>query len=363
MSQEISYYKSALENFIDYSTNDVTSSIAREHCYIGLSRLFSCMDSLGMDYNETKLVALPDFTYTRNPARWDAGFPYGCIMTLNQNNPPFIPLDFRPNCCGIIFAEIPYSDYDISMIQKKYYEIINSYKEIDNKDFNRRNHFLGLYRDDSSHKCYFLIHGSFKFVKRQLYSEHNNELLSKVRIHESDLGQFRYLLGDNAISYYNNYMDFEELTFKYRDIILNELFPKAKTIFQKTHEGFLDMQTILLGAYAENTPFECPIMLAPECDLCLIDVNQSIAISETKKLYCAPHGGGYALSTISDAIPFGAKENNEYLITFPNGSQMLTNNVLDMPFYYRTNTAYEWCENYQMGKVINSISPILNLKV
>lgn len=357
------YYEQAIRNILDYSTKDVTSIIAKEHSIVGLMRIFCCMDQLGLDYHNTKIIALPDFTYTKNPSRWNAGFSYGCVISFDSANPPFIPLDFRPNCCGVILTEISSFDMDIVSLQKKYYDIVNSYDEIDKKDFNRRNHFLGIYHSTTENKYYLLIHGSFKFVKQQLYSEHNSELLDKAKTLQCIDGEFKYLFESAAIDYYNSYLEFEKKTFKYRAIIAKDLFPNSKIIFHETHEGFRDINTILLGAYGAFSTFECPIMLAPECDLHLVSVNNPIKISDEKFIYCAPHGGGYAISVAKKVQKLGNILNNEYMLTFPNNSQMLTNNVIDMPFKYRTNTVNEWCEKQDFANIKNTLTPIINLKV
>ena len=143
MKQNIKYYNESIKHFIDLSTKDATANIAKEHGIIGLTRLNICMEKLDLDISNNFFIALPDFTYTRNALRWNAGFPYGCIINIGQTI-PFIPIDFRPNCCGIIFAEVPNQDYDIEQIQKKYLEIINSYDDINPNDFNKRNHFFRL---------------------------------------------------------------------------------------------------------------------------------------------------------------------------------------------------------------------------
>lgn len=179
MEQNIIYYNKSIKHFIDLSAKDVTANIAKEHGIIGLTRLNICMEKLDLETSNNFFVALPDFTYTRNALRWNAGFPYGCIINIDQSI-PFIPIDFRPNCCGIIFAEIPTQDFDIGEIKKKYFELMNSYDDISPNDFNKRNHFFGLYYNEKSDTYYFLIHGSFSFVKKSLYSEKNDRLMSKI---------------------------------------------------------------------------------------------------------------------------------------------------------------------------------------
>lgn len=358
MDQSLIYYKNSTKNFIDLSAKDPTASIAKEHGIMGFTRLNICMEKLGLDTSNNYFIALPDYTYTRNSLRWNAGFPYGCIIRI-ESSIPFIPIDFRPNCCGIIFAEIPNQDFNIEEIKSKYFELIHSYNDIDPSDFNRRNHFFGLYYNEKKNTYYFLIHGSFSFVKKKLYIENANDFRSDVcSINILDI-PFQFLKEDSASLYYNQYLQFEKLSMQYRELILNNIFPEAKILFHRTHEGFMNMGTILLGAYADTVPFICPIMLAPEEYLPIVDINSPVEIGSTKDLYCAPHGGGYALSSVINA----EKYKNEYLVTYSNNSKMLTNNIIDMPFYYRTDSADKWCNLYKKGEVVEKLKPVFNLKI
>ena len=361
MVQNLAYYRNSIDHFIDLSSKDPTANIAKEHGIMGLTRLNICMKKLGLNVSNNYFIALPDYTYTRNTLRWNAGFPYGCIINVEQSI-PFIPIDFRPNCCGIIFAKVPVQDYDIGIIKSKYFEIVHSYNDIDSSDFNRRNHFFGLYHNKAEDTYYFLIHGSFSFVKNNLYSEKNNALLSKSSSIDILDMPFHFLMGEEAVLYYDQYLHFEKLSMQYRELILKELFPDATILFHRTHEGFLDMGTILLGAYGDIVPFKCPIMLAPEENLPITMIDEPVQLPSSKALYCAPHGGGYALSAVINAEKY--KESvNDYLITYNNNSKMLTNNIIDMPFYYRTDSADKWCNFYKKGTIIDKLTPVFNLKI
>lgn len=356
-------YLCALNHFIDYSTGDPTSVLAKEHGIIGITRIMSCMEKLGMDQDKIDLIALPDFTYTRNKLRWNAGFPYGCIVKFGRDLPPFIPLDFRPNCCGVALAVMDTFEETPDILQKKYYEIVLSHSAIDKSDLNRRNHFMGLYYCSENKKYYFLIHGSFNFVKNALYFERNKELMSVSKTEIIMDEPFSYLIDYHAKEYYEGYLEHEYLTMYYRDLIIKELFPHAKIVFNQTHEGFYDLHTLLLGAYTDNSPFSCPIMLAPERDLPFISITKPIPLKDESILYCAPHGGGYSLYEVSSTQRLNNTLHADYILTYPNNSKMLTDNVLDMPFVYRVNTVHHWCDKFHMAHELCRMTPVFNLKI
>lgn len=361
MNQCIMYYNKSTKQFIDLSAKDATASIAKEHGIMGFTRINICMEKLGLNTSNNCFIALPDFTYTRNALRWNAGFPYGCIISIEQSM-PFIPIDFRPNCCGIIFAEVPTQDFDIGKIKRNYFELMHSYDDIDSSDFNRRNHFFGLYHNETNNTYYFLIHGSFSLVKKNLYSEKNENLMSNACSIDILGTPFHFLKDDVASLYYNQYLHFEKMSMKYRELILKGLFPNAKILFHRTHEGFMDMGTILLGAYADELPFVCPIMLAPEEDLPITNINKPVNISSAKAIYCAPHGGGYALSSVIDSEKYKGNT-DDYIVTYTNNSKMLTNNIIDLPYYYRTDSADKWCNQYKKGDIVDKLKPMFNLKI
>ena len=352
-------YKKALNNFIDLSSKDSTSYLVKERGLIGLTRLLICMEELGIE-NGAKLIALPDFTYTRNQLRWDAGFPYGCIVKINNPYNNFIPLEFRPNCCGVVFGEIPNKDYDFNVLKNRLINFINKSHYIDSNDFNKRNHFIGIYINPETGKYYALLHGSFKYVKNNLYSERKNKWSNKIQKKDILNKEILYLYGHDAIEYYNDYKIYENESSKLRLDIMNYLFfNEFKVLFNETHEGFRDINTILLGAYSSNTSFQCPIMLSADEDLYYINVNKPLSNIDDN-FYCAPHGGGYRLSSIVNAKQLN---HDEFILTYPNKSIMITNNIIDLPFNYRKNTISLWCDKYEFGESILKLKPILNLKI
>ena len=355
---KMSFYNMAREKIIDFSSKDPAAIIAREQGVLGLTRILMCMESLGLDSSDVFLVALPDFTYTRNMSRWNAGFPYGCIITLGKTNPLFIPIDFRPNCCGVIFVKIQGSIGDGINYVKKYHEFINRNDEIAKTDFNRRNHFIGIYEDKLTGEYYGLIHGSFAFIKKAMYSEHNERLYQITKKQQILGSQFLYLQGKEAEEYYNEYMCMEKKSIEYRRQIAEYIFTDCKIIFHGIHEGFHGKNTILLGAYASCIPFEYPMMLSPEMNLPIVLSNIPVELGKNK-FFCAPHGGGYGLSNVQSAEHM----ENEYLLKFGNGSKMITNNIIDMPFYYRNNVDEVWCSEYRMGMPKQELVPIYNFKV
>lgn len=359
------YYLDATKNFINYSSDDATATIAREHGLMGLTKLFACLDHMGLPYKETYMIALPDFTFTRNPNRWNSGFPYGCIIILPESGKPFVPIDFRPNCCGVTLAKISPFQISNDLLCKMYYDVLNSYKQIASNDLSNRNHFLGIYIDEETNDFYCLLHCSFNFVKHCLYSEYNDSL-SKVDCFTFMSSELHYLYGESAQQYYETYTELNKQTLELRKNIVESLFNDVDIIFNRTHEGFMNINTILLGAYADITSFEYPLMLEPDSDLYIIETKKKLKNANADALfYGGPHGGGYTLDSVVSAYttPSLNSWKNEYVLSFSNQCSFITNNILDMPFNYRNNTAEEWCFKRDMASIKKRLRPIINLKL
>ena len=365
------FYEKALDHFIDISTEDATSILAKEKALIGLSLLIECYEQHSIPYDDLSLVALPDFTFTRNNLRWQNGFAYGCVVFLPKNGTPLIPIGFRPNCCGVILSKINEWDGDDKSFSEKFKDVVGSHDFINPNDFNRRNHFLSILKEENSQNYFALLHGSFSKIKSDqknlpgLYIEKSDywkEKVSQVQVGTNGYS-FPYLISDSANEYYELYQKQEALSLKYREVIFNDLFDYHEVLFHEIHEGLFNKSTILLGAYASTTPFVCPLMVSPQTEVTMVKINQNLSaltknrISEP--LYISPHGAGYELHGVKKA----ANHNSEYILQFNNDATMRTNNILDLPFCYRKNVVEEWCVTKQAGEKKTSLIPIFSTKL
>ncbi|WP_422107535.1 hypothetical protein [Winogradskyella sp.] len=365
-------YRHALDKFIDLSTKDVTAALSKENAIIGLQKLLSSYQENNISFDNVNVVALPDFTFTRNQLRWNAGFAYGCIIMLEPSENPIIPLEFRPNCCGVILSKIRNWDGNRKSFCERLVEIIKSYEKIDLDDFKRRNHFVSILQDRND-DFYCLFHGSFASVKRDseslpgLYTERSQYWEDKTKTNAS-FKDFKYLIGNPAKEYFDIYKIHEAFTIRQRELIFDDLFDDNHTqIFNSTHEGFFDINTILLGGYVDARSFECPIMLSPESSIPIVENCSSLRdLTENKcnsNLYCAPHGGGYAWPYVESAvIENGTGQNYAQLTMTNNQSVMFCDNIGDMPFQYRTNVANFWVEDKGAGRIVNDLQPIFFAK-
>lgn len=364
--KKIEIYENAVNSIFDYTDGDITSSLMREYAIRGMYNLLSCLNSIGLHNNNTKLIALPDFTFSRNDNRYHSYFPYGSIIHLDTCGENFIPLGFRPNCCGITMLELSPEDENIDNIKKRIKTLYKIKTNISCDDLNRGNHFIGIYRNQSRDQAYAIIHGSFNFVKTGcndvpgLYIDKTEYWNDKMKTYNIDGVDFPYLIGQHAKEYYDSYIQHELTTKKLRSEIALHLFPKSTIVFNETHEGFYNSNTITLGAYINNNPFIAPIMLSAESDLSMIEICKPL-YDIAPNVYACPHGGGYELKHIISG--FYDINSQIYNLQFENNSIMETNDIRKLIYDYRTNTDITWAEVHKFGNIISKLTTEYNFKL
>lgn len=362
--ERLDIYEYANKNLLDYSGQDSTSNLIKEYAIYGLYNLLSAIDEIGGSVENTRLIALPDFTFSRNEHRWRDGYPYGSIISMDTNNIPFMPLGFRPNCCGITMCKLSGGKINPNEILEKRERLSTLFPDLSKDDLNRGNHFIGIYYDKENSEYYSIIHGSFSFVKfgyqslPGLYTDKTKYWDNKKHTYRTPYTKFEYLIDDAAIEYYNAFKTYDKITKKNREKIAEFLFEGCNIIFNETHEGLFNEHTIILGAYVMNHPFSCPIMLSSETNLPIVEINKIIS---DLGFYACPHGGGYYLTNMKDGHYNSQK--SVYEITYTNNAKLITTDIRNLIYTYRTNTDNVWINTFNLGRYTKRLQTIYNFKL
>ena len=136
------------------------------------------------------------------------------------------------------------------------------------------------------------------------------------------------------------------------------LFEGCNIIFNETHEGLFNEHTIILGAYVMNHPFSCPIMLSSETNLPIVETNKIIS---DLGFYACPHGGGYYLTNMKDGHYNSQK--SVYEITYTNNAKLITTDIRNLIYTYRTNTDNVWINTFNLGRYTKKLQTIYNFKL
>jgi hypothetical protein len=267
-------YALASRSIHDYTSRDATSIILKEYAIMGMCDIISSLDEIDLLGKHTTMFLLPDFTFSRNDLRYKSGFPYGTIIHIDSKNTPYVPIGFRPNCCGITFVKL--NSFDEVAVEHRLSDVKKEFCDLYSDDLNRGSHFVGIYVDDISGEKYGLLHGSFNSVKSGindipgLYMDKTNYWDSSIRHYSRQGAKFPYLLGDAALEYYHAYVEHELFTKNMRYKLSKFIFPDSDVIFNETHEGFYDANTLFMGSYVSRTLFSNPIMLNPNTNLIIV---------------------------------------------------------------------------------------------
>jgi len=357
-------YALATRSIHDYTNRDATSIILKEYALMGMCDILSSLDEMDLLGKHTSMFLLPDFTFSRNDLRYKAGFPYGTIIHIDSKNTPYVPLGFRPNCCGITFVKL--NSFDETVIEQKLSNVKKEFRDLYSDDLNRGSHFVGIYADDVSGEKYGLLHGSFNSVKSGvndipgLYLDKTNYWDPSIRYYSRQGAKFPYLLGDVALEYYQAYIKHELFTKTMRHTLSKFIFNDSKMIFNETHEGFYDVNTIVLGSYVGRTLFSNPVMLNPNTNLAIVQTEKTIQIG-TIPLFVCPHGGGYM---INDVVGGSYLSNDAYYkVKYPNNAVMKVDDIRKLIYGYRTDVAKVWTEALGFGKIIKELRPVINYKL
>jgi hypothetical protein len=359
-------YEMSVNSIQDYTDHDITATVMKEYAIKGMYKIHSCLNEIGLLGDNSKLVALPDFTFSRSDYRFKAGFPYGSLIFIDSKSTPFIPIDFRPNCCGIIFVGLHDFEYDIEHLTDKIAKIETQGLNITGDDLRRGNHFIGIYRNDSRQKYYAIIHNSFEFVKvgyeeiPGLYIDKTNYWDGRIQKIAVADDEFSYLAEQAATDYYAAYLEHEKHSKALRVELADYLFEGNSVVFNETHEGFFSIDTIMLGSYAQKKPFVCPIMLSSNDSLPLFDIKKPIP-SLSNAVFACPHGGGYSILHLNSGSYNASK--NLYTVQFRNGAEMTTSDLRKLNYDYRSNTAKIWADTYKFGEVIELLATVRNFKI
>ena len=351
-----------VENFIiNVSSNDATTNMLRLYFEKSVANILDTLHCIGLFGSNIRFIMLPDFTFSKNEYRLSAGITNGTIMQLDTNGVPFVPIEFRPNCCGVTLGKIKKWNGNIDDIFRRMKYLKDILKNnINVVDMCKSNHFLGIYWDKIENEYYILLHCSFDFVKAGtnevpgLYPERTNHWAS----HINKSSTIPFLIGEVAEQYFQVYKQHEINTKKIRRLIIETLFPNIETIFNETHEGFHDISTFIYGAYVSSDSFFAPIMLSQEQSLPLI---QTVKVVDGINLYCSPHGGGYSINNI--VMGNYNATTNWFEINFNNDVKSYVSDIRSLEHSYRTDTANIWSNEYGFSETLKELIPLYNIKL
>lgn len=374
---------------------DSGAKIGEKVMTYGLAKIHCLQEELGLKPNAFFLGST-DLTITRNVYRFNHGFGYGGIINWGNGKVKFIPIDVKPNACGMLVGGI---DKFISCT-----ELIESLEELKNNpgeiagtnikwDFNTSNHFINLFKviDNDQLPAYiFVIHGAGDEFRGDhdhqfgLYIDKSKILYSQAYTLYTPFGPINYLLGEMAEKYFQFYQAVEEFTKQRRLYVAHQLFNEFQLITDQCHQGLTGVDEMILGCHKfsdEETIY--PLMLRADRPGYLLKGKFNLTTDQLESQGLAqraerlglydqlcqvnilPHGGGYFFPDILHVEKVREVGQNRYyeLQTISGLGKKIVQHLREVPYEYRGQEVLSHTLKLDLGRVCATLIPVYSLKI
>ncbi|AZR74055.1 hypothetical protein BBF96_12010 [Anoxybacter fermentans] len=387
--------KRARQHIFSLGLYDSGAKIAIQVMTYGLAKIHYLQEYLGYKPNAFFLGA-PDLTITRNIYRFNQGIGYGGIISWGEGTDSFIPVDLKPNACGMLIGGVN--------TPKSCTELIQALEELKNNpgkiegtnikwDFNKSNHFINFFKVIDNHNLppyLFVIHGAGDEFRGDnngqfgLYIDKSKILKSKVHTLKTPFGDINYLIGEDAIEYFKFYQNVEKFARQRRIHVAHHLFDNFLLITDQTHQGLVGLNEIILGCHKfvdEETLF--PLMLRADRPGYLIKGKFNLTEKQLENLEfkarakeldiyhrllranILPHGGGYNFPDLLDIEEvLEVNENRYYKLKTTSGmGSKIVQHLRALPYEYRGQQVLNRTLELGLGQIYATLIPLFTLKI
>lgn len=387
----------AEEHIFSTGLSDSGARLAQANMRYGLAKVHQVQEDLGMAPDAT-FVTAPDFTVTRNDARWRSGFGYGGAVTWGDGSADLVILDLKPNACGIIVGGLERPPDRFELLERVE-ELARTEVLIDGIqvewDFGKSNHFIDVCRVISCHgedlpPYAFMMHFAGDELRgdtRQgagIYWDRSPTLRDRMHVHATPWGPLRILLGADAREYLCAYGKAESFVRKRRRFAATHLFGPHERLSDETHQGLVGMNRMVLGCYSFESPRQLyPVGLRPDLPAYLVRGKPNLSRAVMERLgydqrarrlgverqvegaHLLPHGGGYVFPDVEAVARVHEVNGTRFFELQARGGlgHQIIRDVSDLPFEYRDRRVLERALELEMLDVAACLLPEYVLKV
>jgi hypothetical protein len=361
----------AAEHCFFLELNDSGAQLCRANVPYGIAQIHHLQRTLGMKADAT-FIATPDMTVTRNTNRWKSGFGYGGKITWGSGTDELVVLNVKPNACGMLVGGLNELPDSFDLI-KRMHDMEREKSSIDGVevewDFYKSNHFVNVLKVEPVMNSgidlppyAFIIHGSAPEFRGDnetgfgLYYDKSKKLSEMAQVMDGPFGPITYLTGDDAKRYFTRYVQVDEFTNKKRNLAASILFGEYEGITNRTHQGLLNLNEILLGCHPLKGDGDIfPMTLRGDLPAYLVRGKPNLSAETIESLgfekraqrlgvyerlrnaNIVPHGGGYTfpdIVSVSRVMQIDDERYFEVEMQDANGLQIISD-VKELPFDYR----------------------------
>ncbi len=386
---------------------DSASKLSRLNFQYGLAKMHLVQEHLGLDPTTT-FIAAPDCTITRNLQRWRNGIGYGGKVTWGDGTEPLMFVDTMPNACGMLVGSLDEIPDPIELIQRVHDMNAHSGQtRIEGVpirwNFGSGNHFINVFEvfpnpavaDSADLPQYsFITHSSPTELKSDnnprelgLYYHLSENLQQMAETLETPFGDIHYLLGNEAYKFLEFFQWADRIGAERRILAGKLLFDDFKIITNKTHQGIVHMNEVILGTHVfknNNGTDLFPLTLRADLPCYLMkgfpnftsEAIETLNFAERIRTFgleermsnanILPHGGGYQFDHII-SIPeiFETVEKRRYFrVDLGTGiGSKIFETPRELQFSYRGRQVLIQSVELGLGEIVARMVPRFALKV
>ncbi len=392
----------ATQHIFSTGLDDSGARLGLANMKYGLAKIHLAQEALGLP-PDAIFIAAPDLTVTRNLNRWRSGFGYGGRLTWGDGQQEWIPLDLKPNFCGMLTGgldRLPALDTLLQRVQTLQAEELSIDGMPLKWDFGESNHFINVFRvtpllphphTPTFLPYAFVMHSSGGELRGEtawgdgLYWDRSESLRRKAEILETPFGPLRILTGQAAREYYAFCQRVDAFIQKRRLLVAQRLFDDMTLYSNVAHQGLASMNDMVLGTYLTREGEDAiypltlqaglPAYLVRGCPNLSDAVIKRLGLEERARrlgLYdrlrsanIIPHGGGYTfphLREVLSVIEMGQERYFE-LSLGTDESRQYVSDVRDLPYAYRGMEVVERVVELGLGELVARLTPLYVLKI
>jgi hypothetical protein len=389
----------ATEHIFSTGLDDSGARLGLANMKYGLAKIHLAQKAHGLAPDATFITA-PDLTVTRNLNRWRSGFGYGGRITWGDGQQEWIPLDLKPNYCGMLAGgldQLPTLDTLLQRVHTLQADELSIDGMPLKWDFGESNHFINVFRvasllDDRFLLPYaFVMHGSGGELRGEtawgdgLYWDRSESLRRKADILETPFGRLHLLTGQTARDYYAFCQRVDDFVKKRRLLVAQRLFDDLTLYSNVAHQGLASMNDMVLGTYLMRDGEDAVFPLTLQAGLPAYLVKGRPNLSDTvierlgleeraqrlglydrlRSANILPHGGGYTFPHLRDVLSVIEMGQERYfeLSLGTDGSRQYVSDVRDLPYAYRGTEVVERVVELDLGELVARLTPLYVLKI
>lgn len=384
--------KRAEDHIFSTGVEDAATSLSRANMKYGIAKMHLVQKHFGIKQDATFLSS-PDETCTRNVSRWNQGISYGGRISWGSGKDKLVVLDVKPNACGMLVGGLSKLPKPKQVIKD-----VLALKNADDHikgikvqwDFWKGNHFIDVFEVEGKGMSEYavIMHAGCPEFKSDndkcsgLYFNESKILQERYEVVKTPFGNSYILTDNNARDYLKSYNFADDFAKKRRELAFKKIFG-GKVICNRTHQGMVNMNEIMLGCHVMKDFGLYPVSIKADLPSYIMkgkknlkkDIIEDLGFAKRahkfgvynrlKNANILPHGGGYLLSdSLAVDKVFEVNGKRYFEIDLLDGmGKKIVSDIRELQFAYRSREVVHKTLELGMGEVRATLKPVYTVKI